>query len=108
MADDSRGFAEMYRVLRPSGVAIFTVPIKVQSHTVERARLSKGEIVHMETPEYHGDHIRGSEGVLCFRNYGGDITKRLDAVGFQNTRICTDNVTKWWGYGRAVVMGHKL
>jgi SAM-dependent methyltransferase len=108
VADDSRGFAELYRVLRPGGVAIFTVPITAQSHTVERARLSKGGVVHMEPPEYHADHIRGSEGVLCFRNYGRDVTMRLDSVGFQNTRICTDNVTKWWGHGRFVVVGHKL
>jgi SAM-dependent methyltransferase len=84
--DDVKGFSEVYRCLKPAGYFVFTVPINEVPTTVERAKIEKGEIVHMLEPEYHGDHMR-SKGILAFRNYGLDIKQKLEKVGFRNVEL---------------------
>jgi SAM-dependent methyltransferase len=84
--DDRRGFREIFRVLKPGGHFVFTVPLGEYRETVERCRLeSDGSLVHMLPPEYHGDRIRGKEAVLAFRNYGTDVIERLEECGFTAT-----------------------
>ncbi|MFM2379233.1 MAG: hypothetical protein RLZZ143_1811 [Cyanobacteriota bacterium] len=81
--DDSKGFSEIYRVLKKDGYFIFTVPLSDKPKTVERCLLQPdGTIIHQLEPEYHGDRIRGQGRVLAFRNYGLDITERLESCGF--------------------------
>lgn len=81
--DDIKGYREVYRVLKPGGHLVFTVPLADTDKTVERAVLKEdGSIEHLLPPEYHGDRIRGSNGVLAFRTYGADIVDRLNSVGF--------------------------
>jgi hypothetical protein len=65
---------------------VFTVPINEVPETVERAKIEKGEIVHMIEPEFHGDHMR-SKGILAFRNYGLDIKQKLEKAGFRNVEL---------------------
>lgn len=84
--DDAKGFSEIYRCLKPDGYFVFTVPINEVPETVERAKIEKGEIVHMLEPEYHGDHMR-SKGILAFRNYGLDIKQKLEKAGFRNVEL---------------------
>jgi SAM-dependent methyltransferase len=82
--DDSKGFSEIYRVLKKKGYFIFTVPLSDNPKTVERCFLQPdGTILHKLEPEYHGDRIRGPGKVLAFRNYGLDIIERLEYCGFQ-------------------------
>ncbi len=105
--DDIKGFSQMYRVLKPGGLFLFTVPLSAHKQTVERARLSEGELIILERAEYHDDHIRGAGNVLCFRNYGLDIVERLSLAGFKNTEIILVKAPTRWGYNRRVVVARK-
>ena len=80
--DDRRGFSEVYRVLRPGGYKVFSVPLSMQERTRERAVLEAGGVRHLLEPEYHSDRIRGRGAVLAYRNYGSDIGERLRDAGF--------------------------
>ncbi len=105
--DDDSAFGEIYRVLKPGGHFIFTVPLNIDRETVERARMVEDEIQHILPPEFHDDHIRGQGQVLCFRNYGADIVNRLEQQGFQNVEIVSPDEDRWWGYGRCVVVASR-
>jgi len=48
--DDSRGFAERHRVLRPGGRLVFSVPIVSAAKTVERAVMERGTLRHLLPP----------------------------------------------------------
>ena len=105
--NDLQGFRELLRVLRPGGALLFTVPMAGAETTVERARLVNGRLEHLLPPEYHGDRIRGSSAVLCFRNYGTDILDRLGAAGFGRPRLIRGEDVTGWGFDRQVVVARK-
>jgi SAM-dependent methyltransferase len=71
--DLRKAFHESWRVLRPGKSHLFTVPPR--RGTRRRAEVLDGEIVYLETPEYHRDPLR-ADGVLAFWDLGPD----LDAV----------------------------
>lgn len=104
--DDRRGFGEIYRVLKPGGYFVLTVPLADQDATVERACLRGGEIVHLLPPEYHGDRIRGLRHVLAFRTYGRDIASRLQSAGFK-ADIRTVALPSSAISNAKVIVGHK-
>lgn len=105
--DDVKGLSEIYRVLKNGGVFVFTVPLRNDRKTIERAMVVNGKTKHLLRPEYHGDHLRGPCSVLCFRNYGSDIVDRLTRVGFKNVRIVSTLDPTGWSHGRPVVVAHK-
>jgi SAM-dependent methyltransferase len=76
VANLDRALDETSRVLKPGGFHVFAVPSDpALPHTVERARVVAGEVVHLRPSVYHGDSIRG-EGILAFRDFGADTAKR--------------------------------
>lgn len=87
VADDTQGYREVFRVLKPGGILLFTVPIDITTvKTIERAyRNEKNEIVEVLEPEYHGDYM--GKGILAFRNYGTDLLEKLKAVGFTSVEL---------------------
>jgi len=106
VAEDARGFAEVRRVLRPGGHFIFTVPLTGQPATHERALMRDGELVHLDTPEYHRDPFSGSDRVLCMRNYGEDILERLHVAGFAEAGFASPRA-RMFGYARRVVWARR-
>lgn len=78
--DDGRAFAEVYRVLKPGGVHLFTVPFLFDRPTFQRVDTSGAEDLMLAPPEYHGDAIRGQ--ILAYRTYGIDLFARLEKIGF--------------------------
>lgn len=105
--DDRLAFREIHRVLRPGGCAVFTVPLNIQGETIERARVDEERVIHLLPPEYHHDHVRGLNQVLCFRNYGADILGRLRDQGFRKVKIMPADPLLYWGYGRHVVVAFR-
>lgn len=104
--DDMAGFNELFRVLRPRGRLIFTVPLTNAQSTTERAAMVDGKLAHFHAPTYHGDRLTGSGSVLVFRDYGADICARLKAVGFTYASIA-EPTESYFGYSRKVVVAVK-
>lgn len=104
VADDRAAFAEVRRVLRPGGTLLLTVPLDLRGTSVERARATSKGVEHMLPPAYHGDRIRGDRGVLVFRDYGLDLPSRLLASGFRRVHVDLSTRTRWFGFGRPVVL----
>jgi len=76
--DANAAFRESFRVLRPGGAHIFTVPY--QRETVQRARIVDGQITHIVTPpEYHSDPL-DPRGILAYWHYGPDLDLRFGST----------------------------
>ena len=101
--DDAAAFREVRRVLRDHGWLVFTVPIDPAAPTRERAVLRDGAVVHLTTPEYHGDRLRGRGTVLAYRTYGLDIADRLHAAGFDASIVPVDDASHGIALTRVVV-----
>lgn len=79
---DQEGFLETYRVLKTSGVYIFTVPFRFNESTlVHIDPISKKQI---GPPQLHCDRLRGH--IAAYRSYGVDMLEMLKKIGFE-TRI---------------------
>ena len=81
--DYRRAFSEIYRVLKPQGRHIFTVPFFFDRPTLVRVDTSGAEDIHLLPPEYHGDAVRGK--ILAYRTYGIDLFDELRSLGFSTS-----------------------
>ena len=85
---DDLGFAEIYRVLKPGGSLVLTVPYDhTMEKTVQRIDTTGPEDRHLMEPEYHG----GGGHTLTYRNYGRDLAARLTQAGFAVARLSVDD-----------------
>lgn len=73
-------FAEIYRVLKPGGYHVFTVPFFFHKKTLHRVKSIGDEDQHILPPEYHYDSLRGE--ILSYRTFGFDLFESLYLVGF--------------------------
>ena len=82
--DPWAGFREIYRVLRPDGVHVCSIPYSPSlERSRARARLVDGVLEHLLPPEFHGDPTRGPEGALVFTDFGQDLLSQLRDIGFE-------------------------
>jgi SAM-dependent methyltransferase len=76
-------FREIYRVLKPGGVHVFSLPVRwpFPVASVARARRHGGQIEHLLPPVYH----RGGDGSdsLVVTDWGADLITLLDGIGFK-------------------------
>lgn len=75
VANYDKALQEIFRVLKPGGCHIFTVPIHEGKNT--ESRKNKRMV-------YHGDPnpLSGEEGALVITDWGDDIDKVLDKYGY--------------------------
>ena len=79
--DAATAFAETFRVLRPGGRHVFTVPN--EPATVRRAEIADGEVRHLiEPPEYHSDPL-DALGILAFWHFGRDLPDFFADTGLE-------------------------
>jgi SAM-dependent methyltransferase len=80
----SDAFREAARCLKPNGILLFTAPFVASSLTtiVRAKRHANGAIDHLLPPEYHGDPLNPTDGVLCYQHFGWDILDLLKSLGF--------------------------
>ena len=81
--DYQRAIGELFRVTRPGGWLVLTVPFLDRSiDTLVRARVAPtGAVEHLCPPEYHGEPV-DDDGCLCFYHFGWDLLDRLRDTGF--------------------------
>jgi SAM-dependent methyltransferase len=76
-------FAELYRVLKPGGHHIFTVPLRwpFPGTTLARVDYSGAEDVLLAPAEYHGSPV-DPRGSLVYTDFGMDLPEQLRELGF--------------------------
>ena len=74
--DPTRAFAEIARVLSPTGVHLFTVPYYRGLRTLIRAVPSPHGIRYLEKAEYHGNPI-DPQGSLVVTEWGDDLPEHI-------------------------------
>lgn len=82
--DPMPAFAELYRVLRPGGYHIFTVPLcwPLRPTTVARVDWSGPDDVFLMPPEYHGSPT-DPRGSLVYTDFGMDLPDQLRELDFE-------------------------
>lgn len=76
--DVAAAFRESFRVLRPGGAHVFTVPF--EPRTIRRAVLEDGGVRHLTEPEYHSDPL-DPRGILAFWHMGPDLQQQFGDSG---------------------------
>jgi hypothetical protein len=76
-------------VLKPNGTIISSFPFNPnQEKTLVRARIEgDGQIVHIESPEYHGNPVDAEGGSLVFTEPGWDVLETLREGGLANAAM---------------------
>jgi SAM-dependent methyltransferase len=83
ISDIDQAQREIFRVLRPGGMHIFTIPV-VWSRPKSRrcAEIVAGEIRHIRPPSYHGSRGTAKSDLLVFWEFGADVTCILSRPAF--------------------------
>lgn len=80
IADPKKALEEIWRILKPGGAHIFTVPVTMDRETRRRAHLDKEKnIINDEEPSFHGS---GEPDYLVWNEFGYDFIYLLEQIGF--------------------------
>lgn len=76
-----QAFKEIYRILKPNGVHIFTVPFKQNEILDEtRTKIIKNIEINIKTPIYHLDPLR-PKGILVYTIFSLEMLIKLNKIG---------------------------
>jgi SAM-dependent methyltransferase len=76
-----KGFQEIFRVLKPGGYHIFTVPFMFDRPTLIRVDTDGPADIEILPPEYHGE--KNGKKILAYRTFGLDLLDFLNNMGFE-------------------------
>ncbi len=85
--DPERAFREIFRILKPGGYHIFTIPLHEGRITIRRIIQRGGSEEYPLPRVYHGDPLR-NEGSPVYTDFGDDIMLFLDRAGFYSDSTC--------------------
>jgi SAM-dependent methyltransferase len=82
VAQPNVAFSELFRVLKPAGRLIFSIPIPwpPPEHSTTRALVVGDQLQYLLDPVYH--ESPGGNPSLVFTDFGTDIHKMLQDAGF--------------------------
>ena len=82
IADPLKAFAELRRVIKPSGIGLITVPLDTRvKKTRTIAKMENGKIAYLGKRSHHCDPLR-EEGSPVFTEFGTDIGDNLKSLGY--------------------------
>jgi SAM-dependent methyltransferase len=94
--DVDSALRELWRVLKPGGWVVFTVPLLLSRKTRRRATLSSGGIIkHLAEASYHGNPSEMRRDMLVFYEFGADfvwwLKKSFDIYIYRSTELVPMN-----------------
>jgi SAM-dependent methyltransferase len=78
-----RALREIFRVLKPGGAHVFSVPAVMGRPTRQRARLVQGQVTHLLPPTFHAGPAECSPDFLVFYEFGDDFEALCTEAGFE-------------------------
>ena len=87
VVNPAKALEEAYRVLRPHGELLMTVPFHLNKDRGERrATLVNGRLEHILPPVYHGNPV-SDDGSLVFTDFGWDFLQSIRDAGFARAEL---------------------
>lgn len=93
---------EIYRILKPNGLHIFTVPTNLNKATETYVKIEGDNDIYLISPKYHNDPLRKS-GILVYRQFGNDTQQILLKYGFHTEGYISDKSDKKYGIYDSIV-----